>query len=164
MNEALVSMVDEDAQEGVHRLFDKLADFYPKIIEKYKGNAKAIILKGTDSQGHRKQLAMTVYDGFDDLTVTKSRGTNPDSENSIVIYATAKRNKMYDATEPYVMISQVITLDNDREFTDAELFPIHDIIYEDEYRNGAYGTVTLRLKNGEDRVINYNKIERYMSL
>ncbi|MCR4727031.1 MAG: DUF2264 domain-containing protein [Lachnospiraceae bacterium] len=135
-----------------------------EIVEKYKGNAKAIILKGTDSLGHRKQLAMTVYDGFDDLKVTKSHGTNPDSENSVVIYATAKRNKMYDATEPYVMISQVITLDNDREFTDAELFPIHDIIYEDEYRNGAYGTVTLRLKNGEDRVINYNKIERYMSL
>ena len=36
MDEALVSMVDEDAQEGVHRLFDQLADFYPKLIRKYK--------------------------------------------------------------------------------------------------------------------------------
>ncbi len=36
MNEALVAMVDEDGQEGVHRLFDRLADFYPKLIRKYK--------------------------------------------------------------------------------------------------------------------------------
>ena len=35
MNEALVAMVDEDEQEAVHRLFDKLADFYPKLIKKY---------------------------------------------------------------------------------------------------------------------------------
>ena len=135
-----------------------------EIIEKYKGNAKAIILKGHDATGKEKQLAMTIYDGFDDLKITKSHGTNPDSENSIVIYATAHRKNMYDATEPYVMISQVITLESHRELSDAELFPIHDIIYEDEYRNGAYGSVTLRLKNGDERVVNYNKIEKYMSL
>lgn len=36
MDEALIAMVDEDEQEGVHRLFSKLADFYPKLIGKYK--------------------------------------------------------------------------------------------------------------------------------
>jgi len=36
MNEAMISMVDEDAQEGVHRLFDKLADLYAGLIAKFK--------------------------------------------------------------------------------------------------------------------------------
>ena len=36
MNEALVAMIDEDEQEDVQRLFDKLADLYIKIIAKYK--------------------------------------------------------------------------------------------------------------------------------
>lgn len=36
MDEALIAMIDEDGQEGVHRLFDKLADLYIKILAKFK--------------------------------------------------------------------------------------------------------------------------------
>ncbi len=34
--DAAVAMIDEDEQEAVHRLFDKLADFYCKLLEKFK--------------------------------------------------------------------------------------------------------------------------------
>ena len=36
MSNAMIAMVDEDEQEGVHRLFDKLADFYIRLIAKFK--------------------------------------------------------------------------------------------------------------------------------
>lgn len=133
-----------------------------KVIEKY--GAKAIVLKGTDSLGNLRRLAMTIYDGWEDLSLTHSTDSNPDSEKSIVLYATTHLRNMYDSSEPYVLISQVITSTEDRDFHDAELFPIHEVIYEDEGKTGAYGTVTLRLKNGEDRKINYNKIEKNLVL
>lgn len=36
MQNALIAMIDEDEQEGVHRLFDRLADFYADIFGRFK--------------------------------------------------------------------------------------------------------------------------------
>ena len=36
MEDALVAMIDEDVQDAVHRLFDKLCDLYDRLFEKYK--------------------------------------------------------------------------------------------------------------------------------
>ena len=63
------------------------------------------------------------------------------------------------------MISQVITAEfpekdeTDCAFSEEELFPIREIVYEDTYQVGAYGTVTVCLKNGEEKKINYEGIE-----
>ena len=54
MNEAMVSLIDEDAQEGVHRLFDKLADFYAKLIAKFKEYYKIDILTFHDDWGSQR--------------------------------------------------------------------------------------------------------------
>ena len=54
MDEALVAMIDEDEQEAVHRLFDKLADFYPKIIRKYKEYYNIDILTFHDDWGSQR--------------------------------------------------------------------------------------------------------------
>ena len=54
MSEALVAMIDEDEQEAVHRLFDKLADFYPKIIRKYKEYYHIEILTFHDDWGSQR--------------------------------------------------------------------------------------------------------------
>ena len=54
MDEALVAMIDEDEQEAVHRLFDKLADFYPKIIRKYKEFYNIDILTFHDDWGSQR--------------------------------------------------------------------------------------------------------------
>ena len=134
------------------------------ILTKETKNAKAIILSGKDKTGKPKQLAMTIYDGFESIGLTHSKGTNPDSENSIVIYASLRREKMYDGSAPYVLISQVITSESVTPFTDDEIFPIEEINYRDKGNVGAYGEVTIKFKNGDSKVINYNKIEKNLSL
>lgn len=135
-----------------------------EIIYKTEGSAKAVILKGHDSQGKEKQLAMTVYNGFSEIGITHSKGTNPDSEKSIVLFAKCNLHNMYDASEPYVLISQVITKDSSEPFKDYELFPIKEVIFEDSTNTGAYGEVMLKLKNGDIRMINYDKIESNLQL
>ncbi|MBR6323328.1 MAG: methyltransferase [Lachnospiraceae bacterium] len=54
MSEALVAMIDEDEQEAVHRLFDRLADFYPKIIRGYKEYYNIDILTFHDDWGSQR--------------------------------------------------------------------------------------------------------------
>lgn len=129
-----------------------------------KDGAMAIILKGKDSLGNPRNLAMTVFAGFNAIDLVHSEGTNPDSEKSIVIYATATRSKLYDSSEPYILISQVITSTDDKDFTEDELFPIESISYEDEQKTGAYGNVFITLKNGTKKVFDYSLMEQTLTL
>ena len=157
-----------------HRLFKRPAQFtlgaygFPdngtEIIRKECGKAKAIILKGKDFCGKEKQLAMTIYDGWDDLELVYSTGTNPDSEHSIVVYAVTEKKKHYGSYEFYIMISQVITKESHEDFTEEELFPIADICYEDRTKSGAYGTVTVTLKDGSVKKVNFEEIEAGLML
>ena len=126
--------------------------------------AQAIILKGKDSQGKERQMAMTVYDGWESLDVLTSEGTNPDSERSLILYASSTFRKQYGGYEPYVMISQVITKESTEDFTEEELFPIRSVTYEDAKGTGAYGTVTVELKDGTVKKVNYDGIEGHMTL
>lgn len=134
-----------------------------EIIKKQNGNAKAIILKGYDHVGNKKQLAMTIYDGWDNLDLIHSSGTNPDSENSIVIYAKTSRTKQY-GYENFILISQVITKESHADFSDDELFPIADIKYTDNENCGGYGPVTITLKNGTKKEIDFDEIEGCLQL
>ncbi len=134
------------------------------ISYKEKNGARAIILKGTDYCGNKKALAMTVFSGFTDLNITHSSGTNPDSENSIVIAAFAVQKNMYDAKEPYIFISQVITNTDGSDFTKEELFPIESIKYTDDTKTGAYGPVVLSLNTGKEITVDYSLMEANMSL
>ena len=157
-----------------HRLFRRPVRFtlgaygFPdngtEIIRKECGNAQAIILKGYDSTGQKKQLAMTIYDGWKSIDWLESQGTNPESEKSIVVYATAEFEKQYGSYEPYVMISQVITKENHVEFTEEELFPITSVEYEDSTQTGAYGTVKLHMKDGSCKCVNFDGIEARLML
>ena len=130
-----------------------------EVIYKTEGNAKAIILKGTDSTGGEKQLAMTVYDGWDELDIVRSQGTNPDSDDSIIIYAKTTRSKKYDGFSNYVLISQTITKENHDDFSDSELFPIRSVEYSDTYNTGAFGNIILELKDGTIREVCFDGIE-----
>ena len=135
-----------------------------QIITRECGKAKAIILKGTDFTGKERQLAMTIYDGWDEINLIRSTGTNPDSENSIVVYAYTERMKQYGGHELYLLISQVITKESHEDFTEEELFPVDQIVYEDTQGVGAYGTTTLRMKDGSLKKINYEDMEAKMML
>ena len=139
-------------------------DHDTKITYQQDGTAKAIILKGYDSIGNQKQLAMTIYDGFDELCAVKSTGTNPESEHSIIAYATAIRRKQYGSAEPYMLISQVITKESHEDFEREEIFPIMDIQYEDIMQTGGTGTVTIRMKDDSIHRVDFEGIEGVMML
>jgi hypothetical protein len=134
-----------------------------EVFHKEKENAKAIILKGHDFTGREKQLAMTVFDGFDEIDMINSKGTNPDSEKSIIVYGKLTRKKQY-GYEPYVMISQVITKESHEDFTEDELFPITSVEYTDAKKCGGYGPVTVNLKDGTTKTIIFEGIEENLQL
>ena len=158
-----------------HRLFRRPVQFtlgsygFPdngtEIIRKEdaKGN-KAIILKGRDSLGNERQMAMTIYYGWKDIDIVRSKGTNPDSEDSIVIYGITSFEHQYDASEPYLMVSQVITKDSLEDFTEDEIFPISDIQNSDRAGTGSYGDTVITLKNGEKYIVNFEEMEGDLEL
>ena len=130
-----------------------------EIIRKKLNGAECLILKGKDHFGKEKQMAMTIYDGWKELEYMQSIGTNPDSEKSIVLYATVDFQKQYGAKDPYVMISQVLTKESWEDFAEDELFPISCVNYEDTFRSGCYGSVQITLKNGIVRTVNFEEME-----
>lgn len=125
---------------------------------------KAIVLTGTDACGRPRCMAMTVYGGWDTLEVLRSTGTNPDSENSLVVYAAAERKKQYGGCEPCVFISQLLTREDGGDFTAEELFPIRETVYQDPANCGAYGPIEIHLKDGTVRVVDYQGLEGHLSL
>ena len=134
-----------------------------EIIRKEEGGCKAVILKGYDHTGKEKQLAFTVMDGWSDIKIINSEGTNPDSPKSIVLYAETTREKQY-GYEPYFLFSQTITKESHQDFSEDEIFPVKELIYTDPQRCGGYGPVTIILKDGARRVVDFDRIESKLSL
>lgn len=134
-----------------------------EIIKKSDGNAKAVILKGYDGMNKPKQLAMTVYDGWDELDIIEGRNTNPDSEKSLIVYAKTRRTEKYGYGN-FILISQVITKESHEDFSGEELFPVKEIVYTDSEKKGGYGKVVIRLKTGDEKTVVYEGIEGKMSL
>lgn len=135
-----------------------------EVEEKFCGKAKAMILKGRDATGKEKQMAMTIYDGWEEVSLLHSVGTNPDSEESIILYASMKRKKHYGGFEPYVLISQVITKESLTDFTEEDLFPVAEVVYTDPEKCGSYGPVTVRLKDGVEKTIDFDDMEGKLML
>ena len=134
-----------------------------EVTYREKDGFKAAVLKGHDHTGKEKQLAFTIFDGWDAIERIDSEGTNPDSKKSVVMYARTKRNKQY-GYEPYFLISQVITKESLEDFTEDEIFPIARIEYTDPQGCGGYGPVKINLKSGEVRVIDFYGIEGRFSV
>ncbi|RKM59984.1 DUF2264 domain-containing protein [Butyrivibrio sp. CB08] len=134
-----------------------------EMLTKTNGSAKAVILKGRDHTGKEKQLAFTIFDGWGDILSKASTGTNPDSEKSVVLYATTRRDKQY-GYDPYFLISQTITKESFEDFTEDELFPIEKIEYEDPQCCGGYGPVKIHLKSGMVKTIDFYGIEGKLTL
>lgn len=135
-----------------------------KITKKECENARAIIFSGKDKTGQEKQLAMTIYDGWDSIDFIRSTGTNPESEKSVIAYAKAMREKPYDGMAKKVLISQVITKESGDEFTDDEIFPIKSIRYSDRFETGGFGDISITLKNGATKIVNFDCIDGQLSL
>lgn len=134
------------------------------VKEYSEGGARAVVLCGKDATGKPRQLAMTIYDGWDALGIIHSEETNPDSKHSIVVYAKAEKKKQYGGCEPYVMISQVITKESDEPFAKDEIFPIRSVAYTDEANCGTFGPVRVLLKSGKEYVVDYAQVEGNLRL
>ncbi|MDE7394529.1 MAG: DUF2264 domain-containing protein [Clostridiales bacterium] len=134
-----------------------------QIIRKQKGDAQAVILKGYDATGHKKQLAFTIFNGWDKIEVLKSTGTNPDSAHSIVLYATTARKKEY-GYEPYLLVSQTLTREDHEDFLDDDLFPLKNLHASDERGYSAFGKTILKFTDGTQKVIDFNGIEGNLQL
>ena len=65
---------------------------------------------------------------------------------------------------PYVAVSAILTKEDDSPWTDEELFPIESISYGDRDGYGAYGPVTLAMKDGRTMVVDYNGLEGHLML
>ena len=135
----------------------------PAIVPMEETGYKAVILKGHDHMGKEKQLAFTVFDGWEGIDIVRSDGTNPDSERSLVLYAKTSRTKQY-GYENYMLISQTITKEDHTDFTDDEIFPISRISYTDKQCCGGYGPVEIFMKDGSSYKIDFDLIESRLSL
>lgn len=134
-------------------------------VNSYEENGfKAVVVKGKNSQGKPRCIAMTVFEGFSNIDLVRSTGTNPDSVNSIVIYANAIREKQYCADEPYMLVSQVITRDDGQDFSLDDLFPISKIEHSDASETGAYGATKIKFKNGSEKEIFFEGIEAGLTI
>ena len=96
--------------------------------------------------------------GWTGLSVEKSRGTNPDTEESFIIFAHTSRRKVF-AYEPYLLISQVITKEGDEGFSEDEVFSLESVEYCDSQKCGGYGPVKVRMKTGCTYTVDFDGIE-----
>lgn len=106
---------------------------------------------------------MTIYDGWESLDLIHSTGTNPDSEHSVIVYASMKR-KAQNRYEQGILISQVITKEELADFSEEELFPIKEIVYTDKEACGGYGMVKVVLKTGVEKCIDFDGMEGKLML
>lgn len=115
--------------------------------------ALAMVLKS-----NTRQLALTIYSGFDTIEVKERTGVNPVSAKSLLLYGTSKRELQY-GYEPYVMVSAVLSKEGREDFTDLELFPVHSLSFADKEQCGGWGPVRIELKDGQSYEVNYGEIE-----
>ncbi len=134
-----------------------------EIIPIEKDGYKAVVLKGYDHTGKEKQLAFTIMDGWADIKLIRSTDTNPDSKNSIVLFAETQRSRQY-GYENYYLISQVITKESHEDFKEDEIFPVKSIDYSDPQRCGGYGPVVIKLKNGKEIIVDSYGLEGNLRL
>ena len=155
------------------RLFHKPVDVYlgsygfpcPDAgyrIEK-RPDAQAVIMSGHGSDGKVRHMAMTIWGGWNDLSVEKSHGTSADTGESFIIFAHTYREKVF-SYDPYILISQVITKEGDEGFSDDEVFSIAGISYTDSQNCGGFGPVSIRMKNGREYEVDFTGIEGKLSI
>ncbi len=63
-----------------------------------------------------------------------------------------------------MLISQVITKESHEEFGEEEIFPIAEVLYTDPEGCGSHGPVTLKMKDGSVRTVDFAEIEGKLML
>lgn len=129
-----------------------------QVIRRSCEGAQAVILKQAG-----RQLALVAYTAWESVETKERRGVNPAAENSILAYGKLRREKMY-GYEPYVMISAVLSRNDDGEWEEDELFPVREITFMDEEQCGGYGPVTLLMTDGRTVVVDFEGLEGHLMI
>lgn len=124
-----------------------------QVEEFSKGSDRALVLKKPGCQ-----LALTIYGGWESLAVKRRESVNPLGKASFLIYGKLKRDRDYEYG-PCVMIASVLTRSDDRPWSQEELFPVERVTYTDEDGYGAYGPVTLHMRDGRVMTVDYEGLE-----
>ncbi|EET62262.1 hypothetical protein BRYFOR_05926 [Marvinbryantia formatexigens DSM 14469] len=129
-----------------------------QVRELEKDGAKAIVLKGFDSQGREKQMAMTVFAAWEGLQLVHSTETNADAAKSLFVSAELNREKLY-GYEPFIMVSQVITRESHEDFTEEEIFSVRQLTCADPQGCGGYGPVCVTMVDGSRKTVDFDAME-----
>ncbi|MCI9637860.1 MAG: DUF2264 domain-containing protein [Hungatella sp.] len=131
----------------------------PVVEYREDNKGSAVILKGKGG----RQMALVTWGGWQSLKVKRRTGVNPFGRPSILAYGILSRSRYYEYG-PYVAVSAILTKEDDSPWTDEELFPIESISYGDRDGYGAYGPVTLAMKDGRTMVVDYDGLEGHLML
>ena len=88
----------------------------------------------------------------------RREGVSPFGRPSVLAYGKLERSRDYEYA-PYVMISAIVSKADDTPWKEEELFPVEKICYADGDGYGAYGPVTLYMKDGRTVTVDYEKTE-----
>lgn len=118
--------------------------------------AEAICLRSVSEDGKTRQMAMTVWGGWDNLQTLIRTGLNPLWNKSMLITAAVTGGKGRGYGLP-LLFSQFLSREDEAPFTEEELFPLSAL---EETEGGAL----LRFRSGEIRRIDFLEKEGRLAL
>ncbi len=122
-------------------------------IERFSdGLGEAIIVKNDE-----RSLALVTYTGFDFLDKKERHGVNAVEEESILLYAGRKREKLYEGKD-HMLVYSVLTEER-KEFEWDELFPVKRINFAGKETNNSMNQVEIWMKSGEKIQVDFEGLE-----
>jgi hypothetical protein len=104
-----------------------------------------------------RQLAMTLYSGWDRLGVKKETGLNPEAKNSSIIYAEMKDEKSLGPVR--ILISILLHKTDNSPWTDSELQPIASVRPLHPNLPDALAGLLIKLKDGTQHRVDFQDID-----
>ena len=117
----------------------------------------AVIIQGRDEQHHKHAMAMTINGSWTGIEVRKSKGTSPVREESMIIAAEFSSNGVRRTAWP-LLITQILTSEDNHVFTEEELFPVTDVF------PAAAGTGYDVRTRGQTLHVDYSHVQYSMQL
>ncbi len=107
---------------------------------------KAMILCGTDRNGERHTMAMSICGPWNTIKLLKNKNTSVYGGESAAICAYSEK---CTGRVKAVLLSQVLTCTGMHEFTEEEIFPVQDCAEK------ADGSLELHMKQGKHYTVDY---------
>ena len=126
-------------------------------IEQFEDGRRKVITASIPG----RRLALIAYSGWDRLGVNVHSGRNAEADESTVIYAWRKRMQQNPPME--LMVMAMLHRMDDAPWTDEELDPLASLEIVDVTSNYSALGARLRLRSGEEFVVDFDGIDGYRS-